>query len=527
MNPSPQFAMDKAYIVIVSFAFLLLALLHYILGKISNGRRSWKGAVQQPPSLRAIPFLGHLHLVGKPFHASLWRLAARLGPVYSLRLGSRRAVVVSSSECATECFTEHDVTFANRPRFPAQLLVSFDGTALVTSSYGPHWRNLRRVAAVHLLSTNRVAGMSGVIAAEVRAMAHRLCRAAAAAPGGAARVHMKRTLFQLSLSVLMETIAHTKGTRSEADADTDMSVEAQEFKKVIDRIVPHLGAANMWDYLPVMQWFDVFGIRNKILDAVSRRDAFLRQLIAAVRRRLADGGSDGDKKSMIAVLLTLQKTEPEIYNDTMITALCANLIGAGTETTSTMTEWAMSLLLNHPAVLEKAQAEIDALVGTSRLVSAADVAHLAYLQCIVSETLRLYPAAPTLLPHLSSADSNVGGYNVPRDTMLIVNAYAIHRDPAAWEDPLEFRPERFADGKANGLFMIPFGMGRRRCPGKTLALRMIGMALATLVQCFDWERVDDMEVDMTEGGGLTIAKVVPLEAICRPRAVMHDVLQNL
>uniref|UniRef100_A0ACD6A5B7 Uncharacterized protein n=1 Tax=Avena sativa TaxID=4498 RepID=A0ACD6A5B7_AVESA len=315
--------MDKAYIVIVSFAFLLLALLHYILGKVSNGRRSRKGAVQQPPSLRAIPFLGHLHLVEKPFHASLWRLAARLGPVYSLRLGSRRAVVVSSSECATECFTEHDVTFANRPRFPAQLLVSFDGTALVTSSYGPHWRNLRRVAAVHLLSTNRVASMSGVIAAEVRAMAHRLCHAAAAAPGGAARVQMKRTLFQLSLSVLMETIAHTKGTRSEADVSMDMSVEAQEFKKVIDRIVPHLGAANMWDYLPVMQWFDVFGVRNKILDAVSRRDAFLRQLIDAVRRRLADGGSDGDKKSMIAVLLTLQKTEPEVYNDTMITALCA------------------------------------------------------------------------------------------------------------------------------------------------------------------------------------------------------------
>jgi hypothetical protein len=102
-----------------------------------------------------------------------------------------------------------------------------------------------------------------------------------------------------------------------------MSVEAQEFKKVVDRIIPHLGAANMWDYLPVMRWLDVFGVRNKILKAVGWRDAFLRRLIDAERRRLADGGSDGDKKSMIAVLLTLQKTEPEVYTDTMITALCA------------------------------------------------------------------------------------------------------------------------------------------------------------------------------------------------------------
>nr|BAD27507.1 P450 [Lolium rigidum] len=517
--------MDKAYIAILSCAFLFLV--HYVLGKVSHGRRGKKGAVQLPPSPPAIPFIGHLHLVEKPIHATMCRLAARLGPVFSLRLGSRRAVVVSSSECARECFTEHDVTFANRPSSRRKLLASFNGTALVTSSYGPHWRNLRRVATVQLLSAHRVACMSGVIAAEVRAMARRLFHAAEASPDGATRVQLKRRLFELSLSVLMETIAQTKATRSEADADTDMSVEAQEFKEVVDKLIPHLGAANMWDYLPVMRWFDVFGVRNKILHAVSRRDAFLRRLIDAERRRLADGGSDGDKKSMIAVLLTLQKTEPKVYTDTMITALCANLFGAGTETTSTTTEWAMSLLLNHPAALKKAQAEIDASVGTSRLVSVDDVLSLAYLQCIVSETLRLYPAAPLLLPHESSADCKVGGYNVPADTMLIVNAYAIHRDPAAWEHPLEFRPERFEDGKAEGLFMIPFGMGRRRCPGETLALRTIGMVLATLVQCFDWEPVDGVKVDMTEGGGFTIPKAVPLEAVCRPRTVMRDVLQNL
>uniref|UniRef100_A0A0E0D746 Cytochrome P450 n=1 Tax=Oryza meridionalis TaxID=40149 RepID=A0A0E0D746_9ORYZ len=506
-------AMDNAYIIAALSVAILFLLHYYLLGR-GNG-----GAARLPPGPPAVPILGHLHLVKKPMHATMSRLAARYGPVFSLRLGSRRAVVVSSPECARECFTEHDVTFANRPRFESQLLVSFNGAALATASYGAHWRNLRRIVAVQLLSAHRVGLMSGLIAGEVRAMVRRMYRAAAASPAGAGRIQLKRRLFEVSLSVLMETIAHTKATRPETDPDTDMSVEAQEFKQVVDEIIPHIGAANLWDYLPALRWFDVFGVRRKFLAAVSRRDAFLRRLIDAERRRL-DDGDEGEKKSMIAVLLTLQKTEPEVYTDNMITALTANLFGAGTETTSMTSEWAMSLLLNHPETLKKAQAEIDASVGNSRLITADDVARLGYLQCIVRETLRLYPAAPMLLPHESSADCKVGGYNVPRGTMLLINAYAIHRDPAVWEEPEKFMPERFEDGRCDGNLLMPFGMGRRRCPGETLALRTVGLVLGTLIQCFDWERIDGVEVDMTEGGGLTIAKVVPLEAMCRPRDAM-------
>jgi cytochrome P450 len=187
----------------------------------------------------------------------------------------------------------------------------------------------------------------------------------------------------------------------------------------------------------------------------------------------------------------------------------------------------MSLLLNHPAVLKKAQTEIEASVGTSRLVMAEDVPRLTYLQCIINETLRLYPAGPLLMPHQSSADCKVGGYHIPKETMLIVNAYAIHRDPTMWKNPDEFRPERFEGGKGEGLFMIPFGMGRRKCPGEAMALRTIGLVLAALIQCFDWNRVDDMELDMTEGEGtaFTGPRAVPFEAICKPRAAMCDVLQ--
>ena len=116
---------------------------------------------------------------------------------------------------------------------------------------------------------------------------------------------------------------------------------------------------------------------------------------------------------------------------------------AGTETTSSTIEWAMSLLLNHPAALNKVQAEMDASIGTSRMVTADDVPRLSYLQCIISETLRLYPAAPLLLPRECRSDGcRVLGYDVPKGTMVLVNAWAINRDPGSWHAPEEFLPER-------------------------------------------------------------------------------------
>nr|CAB3493405.1 unnamed protein product [Digitaria exilis] len=529
-------AKDKAYhVAILTFAFLFV--LRYLLPRVGAGGKGWNGkhgkqaAPRLPPSPPSIPFLGHLHLVKTRFHASLARLAARHGPVFSLRLGySRLAVVVSSPEAAKECFTENDVALANRPVFPSHKFPSFDGASLAVASYRPYWRNVRRVLAVQLLSARHVGStLSPVISGELRAMARRMNLAvtAAADGGGAARVQMKRRLFELSLSVLMETIARTKTSRTEENADSDMSPEAHEFKQIIDYLVPYLGTVNLWDYLPVLRWFDVFGLMKKIVDGANRREAFLRQLVDAERRRVMNGGGndDSEKKSMIAVLLDLQKSEPEV--DTTILALCSNLFGAGTETTSTTAEWAMALLLNHPEALKKAQAEMDAAVGTSRLVTPDDLPRLGYLQSIVNETLRLYPAAPLLLPHESATDGKVAGYDVRRGTMLLVNVYAIHRDPAVWDHPDEFRPERFEDGKAEGRLLMPFGMGRRRCPGETLALRTIGLVLATPIQCFDWDRVDGAEFDMAEGGGLTIPRIVPLEAICRPRAAMHGVLQVL
>lgn len=202
-------------------------------------------------------------------------------------------------------------------------------------------------------------------------------------------------------------------------------------------------------------------------------------------------------------------------------------MSAGTDTSALTIEWAMCLLLNHPNVLRTARAELDAEIGLGRMPEEDDLPNLPYLDCVVSETLRLYPVAPLLMPHESTQDATVAGYTVPRGTMLLVNAWAIHRDPSVWEDPEAFRPERFRDVKGDGLRMLPFGYGRRRCPGEGLAMRVVGLALAALLHCFEWEKVAGEEVDMAEGPGLTMPKAKPLECVCSPRPNMTRLLSQL
>lgn len=197
---------------------------------------------------------------------------------------------------------------------------------------------------------------------------------------------------------------------------------------------------------------------------------------------------------------------------------------AGTDTTAVTIEWAMSALLNNPKTLNKARAELDRVVGNNRLVNESDMAKLPYLQNIISETFRLFPAAPLLVPHEPSADCKIGGYDIPKGTMLIVNAWAVHRDPTIWEDPESFNPERFEVGEIATNKLIQFGMGRRSCPGNGLAQRVVALALGSLIQCFEWERVSEAVIDMSEGNGLTMPKAIPLEAKCKARHVLHTVL---
>lgn len=197
---------------------------------------------------------------------------------------------------------------------------------------------------------------------------------------------------------------------------------------------------------------------------------------------------------------------------------------AGTDTSALAIEWVMSELLNHPEVLNKAKEEIETQVGKNKIIDEQDLPKLPYLQNIISEALRLHPPAPLLLPHYSSEDCTIGGFNVPKDTIILTNVWAIHRDPTRWSDALSFKPERFEkEGEVNKL--MAFGIGRRACPGLSLAQRTVGLTVGLLVQCFEWKRESEEKLDMMEGKGIAMPKKIPFKALCKALPIANDLIK--
>uniref|UniRef100_A0A2N9J0S2 Cytochrome P450 n=1 Tax=Fagus sylvatica TaxID=28930 RepID=A0A2N9J0S2_FAGSY len=471
-----------------------------------------------PPSpFPTFPIIGHLYLLkNKPLHRTLIHISNKYGPILLLKLGSRPVLIISSPSAAEECLSKHDIVFANRPRILAGKHLGYNHTSLVWAPYGDHWRNLRKIASLEILSSHRLQTLSHIRAHEVGSLIRRLFRSHKDQP-----VDMKSVFFELTLNVMMRMIAGKRYYGEEEVAE-----EARKFREIVRETFLLGSLTNMEDFLPLLRWVGNGGMEKRLILVQKKRDSFMQSLIEEHRRL---GNSGGEKKTMIEVLLGKQESEPEYFTDEIIRGIMLALLTAGTDTSAGTMEWAMSLLLNNPKVLKKAQAEIDNLVGHDRLIDETDLTKLPYLHCIINETMRMYPAGPLLVPHESSEDCLVGGFHVPRGTILLVNMWAIQNDPKIWEEPTSFKPERFEgfEGVRDGFKLMPFGSGRRGCPGEGLAMRIVGLALGSLIQCFEWERIGKEMVDMSEGAGLTMPKAQPLQANCRPRSAMVNLLSQV
>lgn len=199
----------------------------------------------------------------------------------------------------------------------------------------------------------------------------------------------------------------------------------------------------------------------------------------------------------------------------------------GTDTSTVTLTWAICLLLRTPHTLQRAKEELDTQIGKERFINESDINKLVYLQAIVKETLRLYPAGPLSAPREFTEDCTLGGFHIRKGTRLITNLWKIQTDPSIWSDPLEFKPERFltthkeVDVRGNHFELLPFGSGRRICPGISFGLQMVHLTLANFLHSFEVLNASNDPIDMSEILGLTNTKATPLEVLIKPCLSPH------
>ncbi|XP_076897808.1 cytochrome P450 82A3-like [Bidens hawaiensis] len=503
--------------------FPTIVLIFLFLVYFINKKMAKIDTTRNPPQAKnAWPVIGHLHLLGGSQlpHKVLGDMADKYGPIFTIKLGSRQALVVSNAELASECLTKNDKAFASRPKGQAFELMAYNYAVLGFSPYGDYWRQVRKIVMLEVLSQRRVEMLEHLRVSELRASIKSIYDAWVENKEDMVKVDMSHWFGELILNNLVRIIL---GKRFSPNDEAGV-----RFQVVIRKYFELLGAFVVSDYIPFLKFFDVDGYKKLMTKTANDLDEIVEGWFEEVKIKRESAPQHEGNQVLMNVLINIlegaSETQfPGFDHDTVIKATCHQLLTAGVDTTSATLTWALSLLLNNPGSLKTAQAEIDKHVGRERLVEESDMKKLVYLEAIIKETMRLYPAAPLSVPHESIEDCVTGGYNIPKGTRLLVNLSKIHRDPNTWSNPHEFQPERFLtshqniDVKGKHFDLIPFSSGRRMCPGGILALHELRITLASLIQQFELKPPSKDPIDLSESFGITISKEMPLEVLLAPR----------
>ncbi|KAL5790823.1 hypothetical protein ACOSQ2_005711 [Xanthoceras sorbifolium] len=507
--------------IIVFFAFLFAII--YLRVTINTTRRKKRKGKKPPEAAGAWPIIGHLHLLGSNqlLHQTLGAMADKYGKAFMIRLGIHRALVISSWEVTRECFTTNDKVFPSRPKSLAVKLMGYDHLVLGFAPYGLYWRDVRKLATIKLLSNHRLELLKHVRDAEINCFIKELY-AQCVKDGGLVAVEMKERFGDLGMNIIVRMIAGKRYFGTDRGGDE----ESRRCQKALGDFFYLVGIFLASDTVPFLGWLDVVkGYKSKMKKTARELDYVIGNWVDEHCRRRLSRNINEEEQDFIHVMLSAMDNNQISAPDanTVVKATCLSLILGGNDTTVVTLTWALSLLLNNRRVLKKAQDELNLHVGKHRQVEESDIKNLIYLQAIVKETLRLHPALPLSSPREAMEDCTVAGFHIPAGTRLFVNLWKLHRDPSIWLNPSEFVPERFLNHHANldvgGLHFeyLPFGSGRRKCPGISFALQVLHLTLARLLHTFEFGTVSDSAVDVSEGPGLTVPKATPLEVILTPR----------
>ncbi|KAK7307501.1 hypothetical protein VNO77_40628 [Canavalia gladiata] len=501
-------------------AMLLIAPLILVLGLVSRIRRR----PPYPPGPKGLPIVGNMLMMDQLTHRGLANLAKQYGGIFHLRMGFLHMVAISDPNTARQVLQVQDNIFSNRPATIAISYLTYDRADMAFAHYGPFWRQMRKLCVMKLFSRKRAESWQSVrdeVDVAVRAFAENTGKA----------VNIGEMVFNLTKNIIYRAAF---GSSSQEGQDEFIAI-LQEFSKLF-------GAFNIADFIPYLGRVDPQGLNARLAKARGALDSFIDNIIdehVEKKKKKKKVGGDGEEETdMVDELLAFYSEEARLNNESddlhnsikltkdNIKAIIMDVMFGGTETVASAIEWAMAELMRSPEDLKRVQQELADVVGLDRRVEESDFEKLTFLKCALKETLRLHPPIPLLL-HETAEDTTVDEYFVPKRTRVMINAWAIGRDKNSWEEPESFKPSRFQkpgvpDFKGSNFEFIPFGSGRRSCPGMQLGLYTLELTVAHLLHCFTWELPDGMkpsEMDMGDVFGLTAPRATRLVAVPTKRVV--------
>ncbi|CAN6989344.1 hypothetical protein IGI04_002499 [Brassica rapa subsp. trilocularis] len=478
----------------------LLCLIFFITILVFIKQTTWKKSNTFPSPPR-LPLIGNMHQLGNHPHRSLLSLSQRYGDLMLLHFGTVPVLVASSADAARDVLKTHDRVFASRPHSKIYDKLLYGSSNMASAPYGEYWRQMKSVSVIHLLSNKMVRTFREVRQEEISLMMETV---------------RKQSSSPMNISKITTTLTNDVICRvalgQKYGAGTD-------FKELIDRLMRQLGTFTFGTYVPSLAWIDwICGLEGKLEKTANDFDKLLEKIV----QDHEDGA--GDKADFADVLLGVQRDKSVGFEVSRmsIKAIILDAFVGGTDTSSTLLEWEMQELLNHPKCLKRLQEEVRTVCKGKSSVSEDDIQDMDYLRAVIKETLRLHPPVPLMVPHISTEDANLRGHHIPAGTQVMINLFAVGREVATWgPDADEFKPERHlnssADFRGQDFELIPFGAGRRMCPGTSFAVVLNEVALANLMLGFDWKSTEDQtKTDVPESIGAVIRRMNPLYVIASP-----------
>ncbi|XP_006360643.1 cytochrome P450 78A3-like [Solanum tuberosum] len=459
------------------------------------------------PGPKGFPFIGSMYMMTGLAHQKIANMAEffKAKRLMSFSLGETRFIVTCNHVVAKEVL--NSTAFVARPVNESAYGLMFD-RAIGFAPYGVYWRTLRKIASTHMFCPKQIKASEAQrfeIAKQMVAIFN----------GSEEGLRVRDVVKKASLNNMMCSVFGRK--YSLVDYFND---ETEEVSELVDEGYDILGILNWSDHLPWLAEFDPQKIKYRCERLVPKVNRLVGRIIDEHRAQPSNVHRD-----FVDVLLSLQGVEA--LSDSDMIAVLWEMIFRGSDTVAILIEWILARMVLHPEVQSKVQEEVDKITERSRSVIESDVTNMVYLQSVVNEVLRLHPPGPLLAwARLAIEDTTVDGYHVPAGTTAMVNMWAITRSEEVWNEPLEFKPERFMNQTEPVIFSVlgsdlrlaPFGSGRRSCPGKTLGLTTVTFWVASLLQEFEFGTTDGSKtVDLSEVLRLSCEMKTPLMVKVQPR----------